>query len=47
MNEAGTIQPLDPGAMVERIAALERRNAELEAVVSELRAELERLKRPA
>jgi hypothetical protein len=45
MTEADKIQPLSPGAMVERIAALERRNAELEAIVAELRAEVERLKR--
>ncbi len=45
MDEADKVQPLSPGAMAERIAALERRNAELEAIVAELRAELERLKR--
>ena len=45
VDEASKIQPLDPGAVAERLAVLERRNAELEAIVSELRAELERLKR--
>ena len=39
------IRPLSPGAMAEQIAALERRNAELEAIMAELRAENERLQR--
>ena len=45
MDETGKIQLLNPGEMAARIAVLERRNAELEAMLSELRAELERLKR--
>src|SRR5271169_6094308 len=45
MDEVVKIQPLDPGAMAERIAALERRNTELEAIVTALRAELERAQR--
>jgi hypothetical protein len=45
MSEAGKIQPLNPGDMAQRIAALERQNAELTATVAALRAELERLKR--
>jgi len=45
MHDIGRIQPLNPGEMAERIDALERRNAELEATVAALRAEVERLKR--
>ncbi len=37
MDAVGEIQALSPGAMAERIAAPERRNAELEATVAGLR----------
>src|SRR5207248_6743818 len=45
MGEARKIQPLDPGALVQRIEALERQNAELQRQNTELRAELDGLKR--
>lgn len=45
MSEGARIEGLNPGDLVERLATLERRNAELETLVVELRAELERLKR--
>jgi transposase len=45
LSKPATIAPLDPGELLRRIEALERRNAELETTIVELRAELERLKR--
>lgn len=45
MGKGTQIEGLNPGELVERIGALERRNAELEALVVELRAENARLKR--
>src|ERR1700675_750103 len=45
MSEGARIEGLNPGDLVERLATLEQRNAELETLVVELRAELERLKR--
>jgi transposase len=45
MGEPIKIQALSPGEMAVRIEALERRNAELERVIAELRAENERLRR--
>jgi transposase len=45
LGESGKVQRLDPGDLLRRIDALERRNAELDATIAELRAEVERLKR--
>jgi transposase len=45
MSEPGKIQALNPGEMAVRIAALERRTAELEQLIATLRAENERLRR--
>ena len=45
LSEPARIAPLDPGELLRRIEALERRNGELEATIVALRAELERVKR--
>jgi transposase len=45
MNEADRIQPLNPAKVLQENDALRQRVADLESIVAELRAELERLKR--